>query len=87
MVDHDGKVYALPPMQAAQLLGELTAAGFFDLNETYEDIACADCFAYSISVVHGQRAKRVEMLDGGQLPEQARPVVGVLREFVLAPEP
>lgn len=71
----------------AQLLGELTAAGFFDLNETYEDIACADCFAYSISVNDGQRLKRVKMLDGGQLPEQARRVVGVLREFVSALEP
>ncbi len=87
VVDHNGKAYALPPTQVAQLLGEITAAGFFDLNETYEDIACADCFAYSISVNDGQRAKRVRMLDGGQLPERAQRVVGALREFVLALEP
>ncbi|PJF47590.1 MAG: hypothetical protein D6709_01425 [Chloroflexi bacterium] len=87
VMDHNGKTYALPPAQVAQLLAELTAAGFFELDETYEDIACADCFAYSITVNDGQRAKRVRMLNGGQLPEQAQRVVGALREFVSALEP
>jgi len=82
--DQAGKTYAVPAIEVAQLLSEVTAAGFFDLAAAYEDIACADCFAYSISVNDGQRIKRVRMLDGGQLPEQAQQVIRLLRAFVSA---
>lgn len=87
VLHNTGQTYAIAPARVAQLLDELTTAGFFNLDATYEDIACADCFAYSISVNDGRQAKRVKMLDGGQLPDQARRIVELLREFVSALEP
>lgn len=82
--DQNGRTYAAPASEVTQLLSEVTAAGFFDLAESYEDIACADCFAYTITVSDGRRIKRVRMLDGGQLPDQAQQVIKLLRAFVSA---
>ncbi|BCX02204.1 MAG: hypothetical protein KatS3mg053_0142 [Candidatus Roseilinea sp.] len=85
--DKTGKTYAVAPERVARLLNEVTAAGFFELDAAYEDIACADCFAYAITINDGKQSKRVTMLDGGQLPDRAKRVIELLRAFVSALEP
>jgi len=83
----NGESYTIPPERVAQLLDEITDAGFFDLKAVYKEAECADCFSYVIAVNDGRRTHRVSMLDSGQLPAQARQVVAALRGFVagLAP--
>jgi len=80
----NGERYSVPPERVAQLLDEITRAGFFDLQEVYKEAECADCFSYVIAVNDGRRTHRVSMLDSGQLPAPARQVVVVFREFVSA---
>ncbi len=82
-----GQTYAVSPERVAQLLGDIAAAGFFDLDATYDSPGCADCFAYFVSVGRAGRTQSVEMVDDGRLPTQAVEVVAVLRAFVSELEP
>jgi hypothetical protein len=80
----NGESYTIPPERVAQLLDEITDAGFFDLRAVYKEVECADCFFYIIAVNDGRRAHRVSMLDSGQLPASAKQIVMLLRDFVSA---
>ena len=50
--------------EISALLAEIEELGFFDLEST-EHTACRECFAYQITVSHGDQRKTVSAIDGG----------------------
>jgi hypothetical protein len=74
--------YMVQPEEASRLMEALRTAGFFALRPVYEDVACADCFVYVITMNDGQRVHQVRALDAGNLPAEVQAVVNLLRNFV-----
>lgn len=52
------------PEEISTLLTEIDGLGFFKLSST-EHTACKECFAYQITVSHGDQVKTVSAVDGG----------------------
>jgi hypothetical protein len=74
--------YMVQPEEASRLMEALRTAGFFALRPVYQNVMCADCFVYVITVNDGQRVHQVRALDAGDLPAEVQAVVRTLKSFV-----
>ena len=74
--------YVVQPEEASRLMEALRTADFFALRPIYQNVMCADCFVYVITVNDGQRVHQVRALDAGDLPAEVQAVVNLLRNFV-----
>ncbi len=73
--------YVVQPEEASRLMEALRAAGFFALRPVYQEVMCADCFIYVITVNDGQRVHRVRALEA-TMPAEVQAVVNLLKNFI-----
>ena len=58
----------LAPDTLKKLVADIEAAGFFDLQDSYKNAKCNDCFEYVITVNNNGKTKSVSAIDDGHLP-------------------
>ncbi len=74
----------VPAERVAALLGEIEAAGFFQLADSYgRGSPCRDCFTVELTVRKGDKLKKVTaVMEAADTPVALREVVGKVDELV-----
>ncbi len=70
-----GETHQIGEAAVAALLVDLTASGFFELQDDYRNPNCADCFEYTLSVNANGKRKTVRTNDAGKMPDALRQII------------
>jgi hypothetical protein len=78
------KQYQVPADEAANLLAQLQALGFFELTGSYMPLdTCCDRITYGIEARSGEQTNRVVTLDGApQTPPELWQAIDLLNAFI-----
>lgn len=88
IVATDGREWQVTPEQVEQLLAEIEALGFFEMNSRYMPLnTCCDRFTYEITVHHGDRVNTVTTIDAApDAPPELWHVIDEISHWVSALE-
>lgn len=67
-----GDIQQIGKEAVSALLQDLTAHGFFDLQDRYINPGCADCYEYTLTVHYQGNIKTVQANDAGKMPDTLR---------------
>ncbi len=81
----DGRVWQKSPAEIQQLLSDLKANGFFDLEPKYLPAdSCCDRYTYVITASDGSQTQRVTTMDGADMPDGLTRILQLFDELLAA---
>lgn len=79
----DGRSWQKSPEEIQQMLADLEANGFFELEQKYLPAdTCCDRFTYVITADNGSQAQRVITMDGTDMPDDLARVLQLFDELL-----
>jgi hypothetical protein len=86
IVTADGREWQVTPEQVEQLLAEIEALGFFEMNNRYMPLdTCCDRFTYEITVRRGDTVKTITTIDAApDTPPELWRVIDEISRLVLS---